>query len=195
MAEKNGSSIAGRLNRILYVAAGCFILCIAVAIISITLLSSAITNFVDSEYKVATSVSQIMRGNQGMGRNLSQMILSSISGEEDAISTYYAESIEYRTLMEDGLKALSQLKSDAVDHEGVDKAIKMTESLPSINERLHDMCLAGQGTDAPAGWLPVAGWEGEVESTVSCDLSVGCSSGASLEDGGYQAKPAPRSPG
>ena len=29
----------------------------------------------------------------------------------------------------------------------------------------------------------------------SCDLPVGCSSGASLEDGGYQAKPAPRSPG
>ncbi len=30
--------------------------------------------------------------------------------------------------------------------------------------------------------------------TTRCDLSVGCSSGASLEDGGYEANPAPGAP-
>ena len=42
--------------------------------------------------------------------------------------------------------------------------------------------------------LIVAGIIG-LKLTSSCDLSVGCSSGASLEDGGCEANPAPRSPG
>ena len=148
MGSYSGGGIAGRLRRILFVAAGCFLVCIAVAFISITLLSNSISNFVDSEYKVATSLSQIMRGNQGMGRQLSQMILASMADDENAIKNYYTESIGYRTLMEDGLKQLAQLQSSAVDREGVNKAIEMTESLPTINEKLHDLCLEGKGMQA-----------------------------------------------
>ena len=47
MARRSG--ISGRLNRILYVVAGCFIVCIASAFISIALLSNAISNFVECE--------------------------------------------------------------------------------------------------------------------------------------------------
>ncbi len=48
--------------------------------------------------------------------------------------------------------------------------------------------------------LPSPIWtqpEGAVvsESTASCDLSVGCSSGASLENGGYHTCPVPKEPG
>ena len=148
MALRNKSSIAGRLKRILYVAGSCFLLCIVVSLISITMLSSAISNFVDSEYEVATSVSQVMRGNQGMGRNLSQMILSSLYGDEEAVQTYYSESIEYRKIMESGLESLSKLQSGAVDYDGVNKALETTAALPAINEELHDLCLNGRGMDA-----------------------------------------------
>lgn len=148
MAGINTNSIAGRLNRILYVAAGCFIVCIAAAIISITMLSGAISGFVDSEYQVVTSVSQIMRGNQGMGRQLSQMILSSTAKNQEGVKENYTESIEYRTLMEDGLQKLSKLKSNAVDHEGVNAALTLTGGLPEICEKLHDLCVAGKSAEA-----------------------------------------------
>ena len=148
MAGKRGSSIASKLNRILYVAAGCFVLCIAVALISITLLSSSITSFVDSEYEVATSVSQIMRGNQGMARHISQMILASISDDTEDMKKYYAESVEYQSYMEEGLKSLSQLKSDAVDHNSVSKTLEMTANLPAIQEELRDLCFSGRGAEA-----------------------------------------------
>ena len=148
MAGTRRSNIAGRLNRILYVAAGCFVLCIAVSLVSIALLSASISGFVDSEYEVATSVSQIMRGNQGMARHISQMILSSIAEDADDVKTYYAESVEYRGYMEDGLKDLSQLNSSAVDHANVSKTLEMAGNLPAIQEELHDLCVAGRGAEA-----------------------------------------------
>ena len=148
MDEKRGAGIASRLNRILYIAAGCFVLCIAVALVSITLLSSAINTFVDSEYRVAASVSQIMRGNQGMGRHISQMILAAMSKDAEGVNTYYTDSIEYRSYMEDGLDSLSKLESSAVDHDGVDKAIAAMADLPAIHEELHDLCANGHGDQA-----------------------------------------------
>lgn len=148
MAPRRETSIAGRLNHILYAAAGCFIICIAAALISITLISNTITSFVDSEYQVATSISQIMRGNQGVGRHISQMILAAMSNDSAAVSSYYADSLEYRSYMEDGLKSLAGLKSNAVDHDGVNKALEMTEELPEIHEKIHELCAAGEGAQA-----------------------------------------------
>lgn len=171
MAGRRGASIVGRLNRILYVAAGCFIVCIAVSLVSITMLSSAINNFVDSEYKVASSVTQIMRGNQGMGRYVSQMILASNSGDAESVGSYYAESVEYRGYMETGLESLSQLQSGAVDHENVAKALEMTAELPAIHEDLHSLCVAGRGAEAWAiyqkDYIPIVS---DVRDTVNAVL-------------------------
>ena len=148
MREYRGPSIASRLNRILYVAASCFIVCIAVSLISITALSSAITNFIDNEYEVSTGVGQVIRGNQGMGRYIAQMILASQSGDSEAVKTYYTESLEYRAYMDEGLRSLSNLQLDTVYREDVDKILEMTSDLPSIHEELYELCMAGQGAQA-----------------------------------------------
>jgi len=148
MTRTRGSSIAGRLNRILYVAAGCFVLCIAVSLVSITLLSASITSFVDNEYKVATSVSQIMRGTQGMARHTSQMILASISNDTDNMKAFYSESIEYRGFMEDGVNSLSQSNLDIVDKSEVGKIVEAASNIPAIQEELHSLCESGRGAEA-----------------------------------------------
>lgn len=159
MAKAKAGSIAGQLNRILYVAAGCFLVSIAASLVIISLLSGAISNFVDSEYRVAASVSQIMRGNQGMGRHISQMILAAMSKDEEAVKSYYTESVEYRAYMEDGLEELSKLQSSAVDHASVSEALERIKGLPAIHQELHDLCSTGKGDEAWAlyqsDYLPI----------------------------------------
>lgn len=171
MARRSG--ISGRLNRILYVVAGCFIVCIASAFISITLLSNAISNFVECEYQIATSGGQIIRGNQGMGRNMSQMILAAMAEDDKAIGTYNTDSLEYRSYMEDGLRSLSELESVAVNHEGVNKALEMCEELPVVHEQIYDLCLQHEGDKAwdlyQKDYLPIVT---DIRDTINSIIAV-----------------------
>ena len=171
MPGRNGATIGRRLSHILYFGGGCFIVCIIVSLISITMLSNSISGFVNSEYEVATSVTQVMRGNQGMGRHLSEMINASLAGDESGVKSYYAESVEYRAFMEEGLAALSKLDSSAVDHEKVSEIIQKTESLPAMAEELHNLCVAGKAPEAwkiyEAQYLPIVS---ELRDTINAVL-------------------------
>lgn len=113
----------------------------------------------------------------------------------------------YRSLEQLEIARLKRELADAREENAILKQRRRTSPAnpheARLDPRATDESPALLAVPLPAGFLQ---WLSRVARTFTmppshagraarCDLPVGCSSGASLEDGGYQAKPALRSPG
>ncbi|MDO4798168.1 MAG: HAMP domain-containing methyl-accepting chemotaxis protein [Coriobacteriales bacterium] len=148
MAGTNGAGIARRLNRITVVVGVCLVACMSVSLVCLNMLSTRIDSFISNEYTVASTLGEITRGNEGTGRTMCKMILSSLYDDRMAVESAYKECSVYRSTMEEGLQKLATLESDSVDKESVQTAISEQEGIKNTIEKAHSLCVEGKGKEA-----------------------------------------------
>lgn len=145
MATKN-TSVGRRLDHIALASFLCFLICVAVSVAGIFMISSDFKDFVGNEYSAVNARNGITRGNQGMGMNLCKMILSSTEGDMAEVEKSYQECLSDFKDMEDGISKLTE--SDSVHQNTVRSSMVRLQDSKKIIDEIHSLCRDGRTEEA-----------------------------------------------
>ena len=103
-------------------------------------------SFIDNEYRIVSMRGDLMKANQGTGRDLCKMILASMDKDKAGVEQYYQDALTDLGRMEAGVKTLT--KAESVDQELVRASMEQMGDFRKMIEQIHELCLQGRGMEA-----------------------------------------------
>ncbi len=146
MIFNTNHSVGRRINRIAFVSGICFFVFAVVAVVSIYMVNDDLKSFIDNEYRIVSMRGDLMKANQGTGRDLCKMILASMDKDKAGVEQYYQDALTDLGRMEAGVKTLT--KAESVDQELVRASMEQMGDFRKMIEQIHELCLQGRGMEA-----------------------------------------------
>lgn len=146
MIFNTNHSVGRRINRIAFVSGICFFVFAVVAVVSIYMVNDDLKSFIDNEYRIVSMRGDLMKANQGTGRDLCKMILASMDKDKAGVEQYYQDALTDLGSMEAGVKKLT--KAESVDQELVRASMEQMGDFRKMIEQIHELCLQGRGMEA-----------------------------------------------
>lgn len=146
MIFNTNHSVGRRINRIAFVSGICFFVFAVVAVVSIYMVIDDLKSFIDNEYRIVSMRGDLMKANQGTGRDLCKMILASMDKDKAGVEQYYQDALTDLGRMEAGVKTLT--KAESVDQELVRASMEQMGDFRKMIEQIHELCLQGRGMEA-----------------------------------------------